>query len=166
MEVISLSERDQLSPDQKDFWDYLRPYACEPFGEQTREQAINLAVSTFLAWCHFERLGPETPTPSAIRAEFEAAGVPEDCPSAEDLEDWHHNPEPLRYLVPRPEKLKAVGYGPTAAAAMNYRLDAPSWPGSRVVRAQEGRTTVVFFGRKTIEAMKKQRDRKADEEES
>src|SRR4051794_3170236 len=101
MEVISLSDRDRLSPDQKEFWDYLRPYACEPCGDQTPAQAINLAVSTFIAWCHFQGIGSETPTPAAIQAEFQAAGVPDACPSAETLEKLHRDPESLSALVPR-----------------------------------------------------------------
>jgi hypothetical protein len=156
MEVISLSEHDRLSPDQKDFWDYLRPYACEPTGKQTPEQAINLAVSTFVAWCHFERIGSTPPTPTAIRAEFEAAGVPEACPSADFLEELQRDPESLNALMPRPEDSRAIAIGPTAAAAMNYPRD----------RAREGHTTVIFLGPKGAEAMRKQLKRKADREGS
>jgi hypothetical protein len=57
----------------------MRPHVPRPSRNQTPEQAVNLGVLSFLWWCDFDGLDPQ-PTEAAVRAEFEAANVPEFCP--------------------------------------------------------------------------------------
>jgi hypothetical protein len=56
---------------------------AKPNPGQTREQATNLSVLTFLFSDDFAGVGPDDPTRAAIEAEFERHGVPEDAPGEE-----------------------------------------------------------------------------------
>jgi hypothetical protein len=78
MEVNQVTDenRDRLDPDQKGVWNLMQPHLAEASEGQTREQAINFGILSFLYWCELDGLRP-LPTEAAIRAEFEEAGVPE-----------------------------------------------------------------------------------------
>ena len=102
MEVSAVSSAapKRLSPEQKELWDELQIHVPKPSGQQTRPQAVNLAVDSFLFWCDFAGVGPSQPGAEAIKAEFEAAGVPELCPPADYLEEVRLHPTRLWYLAP------------------------------------------------------------------
>ena len=67
--------------EQGEVWDVMQVHVPRPSGEQTDRQAVNLAVLSFLFWCDFDGVGETDPTEAALKAEFEARGVPEACPS-------------------------------------------------------------------------------------
>jgi hypothetical protein len=72
---------DRLDAAQRALWDEMQFHdAGQQHPGQTRRQAINLKVLTFLFWDDFAGVGPADPTPTAIEAEFERHGVPEDAP--------------------------------------------------------------------------------------
>ena len=89
---MSSTHDDRLTPEQKELWDEQEFHVPKPSGDQTLQQAINLGVLSFLFWCDFAGVGPSPPTESAIRAEFDAAGVPELCPGNDFWELLRRNP--------------------------------------------------------------------------
>jgi hypothetical protein len=90
---VSPDTPNHLTPAQKRLWDEMRPHRATPSGRRTsRRQAINLAVLSFQFWCDFDGVGPDPPGEDAIRAEFEAAGVPELCPPGDYWEHLRLNP--------------------------------------------------------------------------
>lgn len=94
------STPDRLTSEQKDVWDEMRPHVAQPSGDQTPQQAVNLGIDSFFFWCAFDGLRP-LPSEAAIRAEFEAAGVPEHFPSADFWEHRRRNPGYHWILAPR-----------------------------------------------------------------
>jgi len=95
-----MSEQGRLESEQKDLWDQLQPHVPKPSGDQTPQQAINLAVLTFLFWCDFAGVGPSQPSEAAILAEFEAAGVPARFPPDDFWEPLRRNPGYAWILAP------------------------------------------------------------------
>ena len=85
------NNRDRLDPDQKEVWDVMKPHLGEAYGENSREQAINFGILSFLYWCDLDGYWP-LPTEDAIRTEFEEAGVPERFPGSEYWEFLRRNP--------------------------------------------------------------------------
>jgi hypothetical protein len=81
-------EVNQVTTDQKEVWDVMRPHLAGATSGQTQEQAVNFAVLSFLVWCELDGLGQ--PTEAAIRAEFEEAGMPERFP---ELDWWRSRDE-------------------------------------------------------------------------
>lgn len=102
MEVkpVPSSTPDRLTDDQKEVWDLMRPHLSEPSGDQAPQHAVNLGIHSFLYWCDFDGLRP-LPSEAAIRAEFEAAGVPERFPSEDFWEHLRENPGYPWILAPR-----------------------------------------------------------------
>jgi hypothetical protein len=101
MEVIPVSsnEIDRLTAEQRDVWERMRIHVPKPSCQQTRQQAINLGVLSFLWWCDFDGLAPQ-PTQAAVRAEFKAMGVPELCPGPEFWDHLRRNPSYPWILAP------------------------------------------------------------------
>jgi hypothetical protein len=90
----------RLSPEQRELWALMQPHVPQPSGQQSAQQSLNLAVDSFLFWCDFAGIGKHQPGAEAIRAEFEAAGVPDLCPPHDYLEEMRLHPERLWYLAP------------------------------------------------------------------
>jgi hypothetical protein len=95
-----MTEHDRLTPDQKEVWDVMKPHVPKPSGDQTPEQAVNLGILSFLFVCDFDGLRP-LPTEAAMKAEFEAAGVPEAIPPDDYWQSLRENPGAPWILAPR-----------------------------------------------------------------
>jgi hypothetical protein len=98
MEVIPVTKRNRLTPDQKEVWDVIQPHLAEASEGSTQQQAVNLGVLSLLWWCEFDGMQC---TEEAIRAEFEAAGAPELCPPDDVWEFLRDNPGYPWILAPR-----------------------------------------------------------------
>jgi hypothetical protein len=102
MEVkrVRSSTEDRLTPEQREVWDLMRPHVPKPTGDQTPQQAVNLGIDSFFFWCDFDGLRP-LPSEASVRAEFEAAGVPERFPSEYFWEHRRQHPGYHWIVAPR-----------------------------------------------------------------
>ena len=124
---MSSNATDRLTPEQKELWDQHPPHVPKRSGDQTPQQAINLGVLAFIFWCDFAGVGSRDPNEAAIRAEFEAAGVPELCPDDDFWELLRRNPGYPWILAPgaNVQRWDFELFGRPNVVRMEPRGDAP-----------------------------------------